>query len=483
MDKERRPRLKSSFLLVTYGILLYLGLQNFSSIKKVFVWLFAIIQPVAYGICIAFVINLFLNLFKHKIFRNMSASKHPFERKLAPVLSAVCTALVGIIVLAMIIFLIIPQVTTAVNMLIEKFPRSQDQLWEIVETQLIAWHTPEFILKKLREIDIDWETAFTYITNFLNGKVEITSVLGTAFSATASVLSTVTNLVLGLIVAIYLLLQKERVLYVLHKFIQLISPKRYHEQIFRVLHLANTSFANFLTGQVIEAVIIGSLCALGLWVFRFPYAATIGILTGITALLPIIGAWIGGGIGALLILVEAPERVIWFLVFILALQQVEGQLIYPRVVGNSIGLPGLLVLIAVILGGGLGGIMGIIFAVPVIAILYQLLKEAIDNMEQAERAAVQEPEPETGLRIVDKPLRSPTMDDLAEHRHSAPDAGKQEPAPEPPEPEPAAQSAEPEAPEAADKPAEPEAPAVTAPVSPAPKPQPSGSRRKKKKRR
>ena len=174
---------------------------------------------------------------------------------------------------------------------------------------------------------------------------------------------------------------------------------------------------------------------------------------------------------------------IWFLVFILALQQVEGQLIYPRVVGNSIGLPGLLVLIAVILGGGLGGIMGIIFAVPVIAILYQLLKEAIDNMEQAERAAVPEPEPETGLRIVDKPLRSPTMDDLAEHGHSAPDAGKQEPAPEPPEPEPAAQSAEPEAPEAADKPAEPEAPAVTAPVSPAPKPQPSGSRRKKKKRR
>ena len=414
MDKERRPRIKSSFMLVTYGILLYLGLTNFSTIKSAFVWLFAIIRPVAYGICIAFVINLVMDLFRNKIFRNMSASRHALERKLAPVLSAVCTVLVFIILLAMIIFLIIPQVTTAVNMLIEKVPRSQDQLWEIAEKQLIAWHTPDFIMQKLREFDIDWDTAYSYITNFLDGKVEITTVLGTAFSATASVLSTMTNLLLGLIIAIYLLAQKERVLYVFHKFVQLISPKRYHNRIVRILHLANTSFANFLTGQIIEAVIIGSLCTIGLYIFRFPYAATIGILTGITALLPIIGAWIGGGVGALLILVEAPERVIWFLVFILALQQIEGQFIYPRVVGNSIGLPGLLVLVAVILGGGFGGIMGIIFAVPLFAILYQLLKEAIDTMEEAERLAATEPEPEPGLRIVDRPLNGPTMDTLSD---------------------------------------------------------------------
>lgn len=432
MDHERRPRLKSSYMLVTYGILLYLGLTHFSSIKSAFVWLFAIIRPVAYGVCIAFVINLILNLFKNKIFRGMAASKHPVERKIAPVLSAVCTVLLGLILLAMIVLLIIPQVTNAVNMLIEKVPRSQDQLWEICEKQLLAWNTPEFIVKKLREIDVDWDTAYNYVTNFLDGKVEITSVLGTAFSATASVLSTVTNLLLGLIIAIYLLIQKERVLYVFRKFVQLISPKRYQEQIFRILHLANTSFANFLTGQIIEAIIIGSLCTLGLYLFRFPYAATIGILTGITALLPIIGAWIGGGIGALLILVEAPERVIWFLLFILALQQIEGQFIYPRVVGNSIGLPGLLVLIAVILGGGFAGIMGIIFAVPLIAILYQLLKEAIHNMEEAERLAVPEPEPEpeTGLRIVDRPLNGTTMEAIC-HADAADASDEPEPVQEP----------------------------------------------------
>ena len=386
------------FLLVTYGILLYMGLQNFSAIKSVFVWIFAILEPVAYGICIAFVINLFLNLFQRKIFCSMAKSEHAWERKLNPILSAICTGLVAMILLALIIFMIIPQFTTAVNTLIEKMPSSQDQLLSMVEAQLTAWNAPAFIMEKIREFDMDWDTTLAFLGNLLDGKVE--SVLGTAFSATRSVLSTATNLVLGLIIAIYMLSAKKRILYVGHKIIQLLTPKRYHERIFRVLHLANSSFASFLTGQFVEAVIIGSLCTLGLYIFRFPYAATIGILTGITALLPIIGAWIGGGIGALLIWVEAPDRVIWFLVFILALQQLEGQFIYPRVVGNSIGLPGLLVLIAVILGGGFGGIFGIIFTVPVFAIIYQLLKEAIDHMPE-----VDEPEPAlaVGAPLADSP--------------------------------------------------------------------------------
>lgn len=366
------------FMLVTYGILLYMVLQNLDSIRSAFTWIFAILEPVAYGICIAFVINLFMNLFRKRIFRSMANSKHTWEQKLAPVLSGVCTALVATILLATIVVLIIPQVTTALNTLLEKMPSSQEQFFSLLDAQLTAWHAPAFIMEKIRDFDMDWDTVLDFVGNLLDGKAE--SMIGTAYSATASVLSTATNFVLGLIIAIYLLAQKQRVLYVFRKVVQLISPKRYQPLIFRVLHLTNISFANFLTGQFVEAIIIGSLCAVGLFLFRFPYAATIGILVGITALLPIIGAWIGGGIGVLLIWVEAPERAIWFLVFILVLQQVEGQFIYPKVVGDTIGLPGLLVLVAVIIGGGFGGIMGIIFAVPVFAILYQLLKDAIDRM-------------------------------------------------------------------------------------------------------
>ncbi len=371
------------------------------------------------GICIAFVINLFLNLFQKKIFSGMANSEHGWERKLNPILSAVCTVFVALILIALVIFMIIPQFTTAINTLIEKMPSSQEQLLAMLDAQLTAWHAPAFIMEKIREFDVDWEKTFVYFSNLLDGNVE--TLLGTAFSATRSVLSTAANFALGIIIAVYLLAAKERVLYIMHKMIRLIAPDRYHDKIVRILHLANKSFASFLTGQFIEAIIIGVLCTVGLYIFRFPYAATIGILTGITALLPIIGAWIGGGIGALLIWVEAPDRVLWFLIFILALQQLEGQFIYPKVVGNSIGLPGLLVLIAVILGGGLGGILGIIFTVPVISILYQLLKDAIDRMpDENERQPV----------LADGPPEPPAADESAEPELVQTAEPEQEAAPE-----------------------------------------------------
>ena len=382
MDSQNRrsPGAKTWFVLVTYGILLYVGLENFASIKGVFSWVFAILQPVAYGICIAFVINLFLKFFREKVFCGMARSARAWERKLCPILASFCTVMVGLILLSVVIWIIIPQISTAVNTIIDKLPSSQEQFFSLLDAQLAAWHVPAFLVEKLHSLDMDWDTALQFVVDFLDGKA--VTMLGTAFNATATVLSTASNLVLGLIISIYLLAQKDRVLRVTHKLIELIVPDRYEESTFRILRLTNRSFANFLTGQFIEAIIIGVLCTIGMALLRFPYAATVGVMTGITALIPIIGAWIGGGIGALLIWTEAPEKVIWFLVFILVLQQLEGQLIYPRVVGSSIGLPGLLVLVAVIIGGGFGGILGIILTVPLFAIGYSLLRDAIDRMQQ-----------------------------------------------------------------------------------------------------
>ena len=376
--KERKPSTKTYVFLITYGILLYLGLQNFSAIKSVFSWAYAIMQPISYGVCIAFIINLFLRFFRERVFVGMANSHRPWERKLCPVISAVCTGLVAMILLALIIFMIIPQLTTAVNTLIEKLPSSLEQIYDFVKAKLTAWNAPAFLIEKLDDFHVDWDTLYDWINKFADGKVG--TFLGSAFSVTTSVLSTATNFVLGLIIAIYLLAQKDRVMYVLHKVVKLISPARYYDRITRILHLANRSFASFLTGQFIEAIVIGTLCTIGLYICRFPFAATIGILTGITTLLPIVGAWIGGAIGALLIATAEPDKVIWFIVFIFVLQQLDGQFIYPKIVGDSIGLPGLLVLIAVIVGAGFGGIIGIIITVPVFAILYQLLKDAIDSM-------------------------------------------------------------------------------------------------------
>ena len=392
--KNRRIGTRSLFFLITYGILLYMGLQHFDVIRKVFGYLFAICKPVVIGVCIAFVLNIFLNLFATKVFGKLGNAKKTWVQKLRTPLSVLSTALLFCAILAVIIYLMIPQVSEAINVLIEKMPNSIEQLLDLIDAKLIAMNAPSFISEKLHELDMDWDSLVTFVTNLLDGKV--TTVLGTAVNATRSVLSGITNFLLGFIIAIYMLFNKQRVMYLMHKVVELIVPDQYEPQVFRVLRLTRTAFSNFLTGQMIEALVIGTLCTIGLLIFRFPYAVTIGLLTGFTTLLPIVGAWIGGAVGLLLIWVDSPEKAIWFLIFILALQQIDGQFIYPKIVGDSIGLPGLLVLIAVIIGGGFAGIMGIILAVPIFAIGYALLKDAIDNMPPKKTESVIEaPEPES----------------------------------------------------------------------------------------
>lgn len=391
--KNRRIGTRSLFFLITYGILLYMGLQHFDVIRRVFGYLFAICMPVIIGVCIAFILNIFLNLFNNKVFGKLENAKKTWIQKLRTPLSVLSTALLFCAILAVIIYLMIPQVSEAINVLIEKMPDSIDQLLDMIDEKLIAMNAPAFISEKLHELDMDWNSLVKFVSNLLDGKV--TTVLGTAVNATRSVLSGITNFLLGFIIAIYMLFNKQRVMYLMHKVVELIVPDQYEPQVFRVLRLTRTAFSNFLTGQMIEALVIGTLCTVGLLIFRFPYAVTIGLLTGFTTLLPIIGAWIGGAVGLLLIWVDSPEKAIYFLIFILALQQIDGQFIYPKIVGDSIGLPGLLVLIAVIIGGGFAGIMGIILAVPIFAIGYALLKDAIDNMPPKKiKPVVETPAPE-----------------------------------------------------------------------------------------
>lgn len=375
---EKIPKTKKFyFLLVTYGIILYVAMQHLDVVRSLIASFFTIMEPIAYGLGIAFIINLFMSLFRRYIFKSIDQSDVAWKKKLCTPLCGLSTFLVAAGMLASVIFLIIPQVSTAVNMLIEKVPNSSEQIFAFINAKLTAFHAPESLITQINQFNVDWKQILKFVSDFLDGRIE--TLVGTAFSATASVISTFTNVVLGLIIAIYILAQKERFIYIIKQLLLLVIPPKYQAKAFNILGLTNQSFANFITGQFLEALIIGTLCTLGLTIFRFPYAVTIGVLTGITALIPIIGAWIGGGIGALLILVDSPEKVVWFIVFIVVLQQLEGQFIYPKVVGNTLKLPGLIVLVAVILGGSFAGVVGILFAVPISAILYTLLKEMIEN--------------------------------------------------------------------------------------------------------
>ena len=377
-----KHRMRSAFLIVTYAIVLYLGILHFDTVLDIIGWLMRVFQPVIYGVVIAFIINLFLNIFRQKVFFKLTQSPKKWGSRLCTILSVIATVFVIAAILASVIFLIIPQLTTAINTLVEKMPTSSDHLLALINEKMIAWNIPQYFIDKVNSIELNWDQIFNFVQAFLDGQFQ--TVVDTAVSATASVISTLTNFVLGLIIAIYALIQKDKILRFCEKLLRWMIPNRHHELTFRILRLTNQSFASFFTGQFSEAIIIGVLCAAGLALFRFPYAATIGVLVGITALIPIIGAWIGGIIGALLILVEQPDMVIWFIVFILVLQQLEGQLIYPKVVGDSLGLPGLLVLVAVTLGGSFGGITGIFLAVPICAILYTLLREVINQPSKDE---------------------------------------------------------------------------------------------------
>ena len=203
--------------------------------------------------------------------------------------------------------------------------------------------------------------------------------IDTTVNITTSIVAAMVDIVLGIVFAVYLLSQKEKLGKQAKKSTRAILGDERSKRFLDITSLANKVFTKFVTGQVTEACIIGVLCFIGMLIFRMPYAAIISVLVGFTALIPIFGAFIGTGIGAFLILLESPIKAIWFVLFIIVLQQLEGNLIYPRVVGKSVGLPPIWVLAAVTIGGGLFGIPGMLFGVPVCSVMYVLFKEFVNK--------------------------------------------------------------------------------------------------------
>ena len=192
-----------------------------------------------------------------------------------------------------------------------------------------------------------------------------------------SVVSVVINVVLSIFIAFYFLLQKDLIINQCQRLAGAVLSQKVYNKTARILNLSNRAFANFISGQFIEAIILGVLCFIGMLIFRFPYPEVVAVLVGVSALIPILGAWLGGGISAVLILINNPIKALWFLVFLVVLQQLESNLIYPRVVGKQVGLPGVWVLLAVVIGTGVYGAFGALLAVPVASVAYTLLSDFV----------------------------------------------------------------------------------------------------------
>ena len=237
------------------------------------------------------------------------------------------------------------------------------------------------ILEKINEIKPDWNKVDASVTEFV--KKAATGLIGFSIEFVVGVFSGLINFFMGIIFAVYMLSQKEKFLSQIKRICVTYISKEKCEKIFKIGSITNDTFKKFFGGQFIEAILLGVMCFIGMTIFKMPYALTISVLIGVTALIPVFGAFFGTGIGAILILAVDPVKAFWFIIYILVIQQIDGNLIYPKVVGDSVGLPAIWVMLAVLVGGNSLGIIGMLVGVPIASVIYKLIKEKVNKGEKA----------------------------------------------------------------------------------------------------
>ena len=368
-----------NILLMAAAVIAVWWLVNHFDLLRILNAILGILSPILIGLILAFILNLLLNPLERlwdKLF--LKESSKPIVKKLR---RPVCLLLSFLIVLGAIFavcFVVIPRLgSTVVDMVntISDYIKTLDVRYDDLRVSL------EQYAITLPEIDLGKNDLLTKLTDLLAKGGS--ALLNTTISVTTSVLSAVVNLLMGVVFSIYILAQKETLARQLKKLLYLTFPEQKVTPFLAFLGRVSRTFSQFITGQTIEAVILGTLVLLGMLILQLPYAPVIAVLVGVTALIPILGSWIGAIVGALLILPVSFMKAIWFVVFLIVLQQIEGNLIYPHVVGKSVGLPGIWVFFAVIVGSGLGGVAGMLLGVPVCAVIYDEVRRAMRKKEAA----------------------------------------------------------------------------------------------------
>lgn len=371
-----RKNVRIILLIIVFTVVLFTAAQNFGALLGFVVDVWGVLSSVIAGLAIAFVLNIPLKLFEDKLFYGLREHRSATVRRLLRPVSIVCSLLITLGVLIVLLLIVLPQLVEAVAAVLARMP---DYV-----TDLIAWldrllEPFDFSLSEYLN-DIDWTKVFSDIGTMLSqGINEILSAAGTAANVGTSIVGGVIDVVFSVIIAVYVLAQKERIGRFVHRCMDAFMPRRLSGNISRICTMAAETFSNFVGGQLTDSCILGILCFIGMIIFRFPYANVISVVIGVTSLVPLVGAFVGIMIGALLILTIDPIKALLFIVFVLVLQQIEGNLIYPKIVGKAVGLPGVIVLSAVLVGGNIAGILGSICAVPVSAILYTMLREAVNS--------------------------------------------------------------------------------------------------------
>lgn len=376
MDISKKT-VKRILLIIAFTVILIWAVYNHKLLFKYIGELYALISPFVIGLCIAYVVNVIMRPIERMWMKLLSRFKGKWVEKLKRPICLLLSILLIIGIILAVVFLIIPELSESVSSLVSMIPSYVTEIeswWEALSERLVKYgiDLPQFNFNPDKLID------------FL--KDGGTAVLNTTLSATTSIVTAVINFVLALAFSIYVLAQKETLKRQSKKVMSRLMKPEKMQKLLDMLDLINRTFTNFITGQLTEAVIIGVLCFIGMSIFRMPYAPAISVLVGFTALIPVFGAFIGTAIGAFLILLVKPIQAVWFVVFIIVLQQFEGNLIYPKVVGKSVGLPGIWVLVAVTIGGNAMGVVGMLISVPLCSVLYVVARNAVNGRPLAERS-------------------------------------------------------------------------------------------------
>lgn len=367
-----RKNMKSLMLLIAFGIVLFLGLQNIAILFGAVRTVLHLLLPFIIGGVIAFILNVPMRAIERTLFPDTEKPGPRRYKKFSRPVSLVLTLAAVVGVLTLLIFTVWPQLTNSVGMLRASMPEFANRLTEW-GNDLVARYPEieDYVYQAIKSLEsVNWAEQLQNLLSFLrNGNL-----LDSTFSVASSIIGGITNAVLGMIFAIYVLLQKERLAANMKKLLYAWTPERHADTVIDIARLTQKTFSKFISGQVLEACILGGMFLIAMTICHMPYAVVIGLVIAVTALIPIFGAFIGCFLGAFLILITNPVQALWFIVLFLVLQQIEGNLIYPHVVGNSVGLPSIWVLVAVTTGASTMGVLGMLINIPLFSVIYTLLR-------------------------------------------------------------------------------------------------------------
>lgn len=346
---------------------LYLGIRYWPAAERFAAVLLGAAMPLLIGCAVAYLVNILMSWYEKHYF---TKSRNTLLIKCRRPVCMLAAFITFVAVVFLIMWLIIPQLVSCIRVILAELPG----FLTTVVIQVEKWGVlPEDIADALEQID--WRSRIGQIIQMLtSGLGDVVDILITTVT---SVFSWLVSVLMSVIFAIYLLASKETLKSQFGRLVCCYLPKRYQEKLVYLLGVLNDCFHNYIVGQFMDAAIIGLLCTAGMWAFRLPYATMVGALVAFTSLIPVAGAYIGALVGAFMILTVSPIKAVAFLVFITVLQQLEGNIIYPRVVGSSMGLPGIWVLAAVTVGGGVMGIPGMLLGVPLAATIYRLIRDDV----------------------------------------------------------------------------------------------------------